>query len=166
MTDTALPRSKPGPLAWLTALIMALVVGLGLLQLWRLVNPPRAETAALNPACDLHSGPCTATFSDGSQLTLSISPQPIVQQEPLTLQVRISGLTVDSMQADIVGIGMNMGYNRPALTARPDGHFSGRAILPVCVLTEMPWEIRLMAQTPDRGLLVAPFRFTTSKRQG
>ena len=163
MTDTAPSELVRKPLLWGAVLLMLLMVGVGATQLWHIVNPPRAETATVDPNCNLHEGSCTATFSDGSQLTISVSPQPIVQQRPLTLDVQSNGLNIASMEADIVGIGMNMGYNRPALSAGTDAQYQGQAILPVCVLTEMPWELRLMAHTTDRGLLVAPFRFTTNK---
>lgn len=163
MSTRLVSRIDHNPWIWAAAVLLLGLVGFGAMQLWHIVNPPRAETASVDPTCDLHNETCTATFSDGSQLTLRVSPNPIVQQHPLTLEVELQGLNIASLVADIVGIGMNMGYNRPALSAAGESRFVGQAILPVCILNEMPWELRLMAHTTDRGLLVAPFRFTTTK---
>ena len=149
---------------WLiSGVLLAAIIAVVGWKLWHVLNPPRTATAALDPACDLHSGPCFSTFEDGTRVSLTINPQPIPILEQLTLDSEIQGVSARKVEVDIVGVNMNMGYIRPELNATgSDGHFAGESILPVCILDEMEWEARLMVHS-DNGLMVAPFRFITRK---
>jgi len=74
--------------------------------------------------------------------------------------VKTEGADVSSVEVDFVGVGMNMGYNRPALNKIGEGQFTGEATLPVCVRRKMEWEARVLLHTPE-GIIMAPFQLYT-----
>ncbi len=121
-----------------------------------------AETAELNTDCELQNGACTAEFSSGGKLHLSIGPRPIRGQEKLNLEVRSTGLQVARVEVDFAGVGMNMGFNRPELKPGDPRQFSGTGMLSTCTLDQMYWDVRVLAHTSD-GILVAPFRLKMTK---
>ncbi len=161
MTERAKLTNRPYRLL-IGILLIAIMGGVG----WKLqsfVNPQRQATAKLNTACDLQSGPCSTSFSDGIQVSLSITPRPIPVLKQLKLTSEIQGIEANAVEIDIVGVGMNMGYNRPELAASGKANqFQGESILPICLMDTMQWEARVMVHT-DKGLMVAPFRFETQK---
>jgi len=127
-----------------------------------LLKPDITATAVLDESCDLRKGVCTSELPGGGKVTFSINPNDIPILRPLTLQVITDGVEVSNVEVDFIGIGMEMGYNRPKLAVKEKGNFRGEAILPVCVRTKMDWEARVLLQT-DHGLIMAPFRFYTLK---
>lgn len=143
-------------------LLLAILAASGW-KLYQVLAPERVATAVLNDECDLAIADCKSVFPDGTTVSLSIEPRPVPVLKPLKLRSQINGVEVSSVEVDIVGIGMNMGYIRPKLSeAGKDGQFSGDSILPVCILDEMQWEARVMIHS-NGGLMVAPFRFVTKK---
>lgn len=149
---------------WLViGLLLLAIATAGGWKLYQVLAPQRVATATLNKDCDLAITDCNSIFPDGTTVSLSIEPRPIPVLKPLKLTSKINGIDVDSVEVDIVGLGMNMGYIRPELSSiDPNGKFSGDSILPVCILDEMEWEARVMIHSND-GLMVAPFRFVTKK---
>ena len=156
-------RSKKITHLWtivaLLALVLLLVVSY---KLKDVLKPDVIATAELDKTCDLRTAPCTSTLPGGGSVTLSISPKTIPILRPLQIDVNVDGVNVSSAKVDLTGMGMDMGYNRPLLTPLTKNHFTGKAILPVCVRRKMDWEARVLLQT-DRGLIMAPFRFFTLK---
>lgn len=130
---------------------------------WPLLNPQIVATAPLDPQCDLRSGACTAWLPDGGAVRLKLDPKTLPLLEPIRIGVEIEGLRALGVEVDFAGVDMNMGYNRPALTAEGAGRFVGTTVLPVCVRYRMDWEARVLVRTPE-GLMAAPFRFSTFKR--
>lgn len=132
---------------------------------WPLLNPAIVASAPLDPACELRQGPCTATLPNGGRVQFAIEPRTIPLLAPLTLTVRLERLRALGVEVDFAGVDMNMGYNRPGLTAAQDGAYSGQAVLPVCTRYRMDWEAKVLVRTTD-GLMAAPFRFSTFKGGG
>lgn len=149
---------------WLViGLLLLAILAAGGWKLYQILAPERVATAPLNTECDLAISDCNSVFPDGTTVSLSMEPRPIPVLKPLKLKTTINGVEASSVEVDIVGIGMNMGYIRPELSVKgKDGQFSGDSILPVCILDEMQWEARVMIHSND-GLMVAPFRFVTKK---
>lgn len=146
---------------WLIAgLLFAAVAVVAVYKVQPLLNPQIASLAPLDKACDLRAGPCSSTLPSGGRISLVIQPKAIPLIKPLKLQVEIEGINAQSVEVDFVGIGMEMGFNRPKLAPVAAGRFAGEGILPVCVRDAMEWEARVLVQS-DRGLLAAPFRFIT-----
>lgn len=119
-------------------------------------------SAVLDESCDLRKGACTSNLPTGGKVTFSINPNDIPILRPLQLKVEIEGVEASKVDVDFIGIGMEMGYNRPTLKAVDKTHYSGRAILPVCVRSKMDWEARILLHT-EKGTIMAPFRFFTFK---
>lgn len=145
--------------ALVAALVIALV-GVALYKAWPLLYPELTEVAPLDPACDLHQGPCLASLSGGGQIRLGIEPRSLPASQPLELLVLTEGLDVREVAVDFQGVDMNMGFNRVPLQPLASGRFGGSGTLPACVRSHMTWEARVLARTP-RGLVAAPFRFET-----
>lgn len=157
------PTQKNSVNELLKLLILALILGVLVVAGWKL-SPlllPQAEMQApLNPACDVHNGPCEARFPDGTSLKFSVEPRTIPLLEPLALRVETQGLEPTQVEVDINGVEMKMGFNRPKLESQGNGVFQGSGTLPVCVRSRMLWEVVVLVQTP-RGSYAAPFRFWT-----
>ncbi|MCP4993097.1 MAG: hypothetical protein GY934_04830 [Gammaproteobacteria bacterium] len=129
---------------------------------WPHLNPELIASTPLDSECDLRAGPCTGTLSDGRSITLEIEPKSIPVMKPLQFTVRLQGLAAKGIEIDFQGVDMNMGYNRPKLTAMHHRLFKGEGVLPICTRTAMEWEARVLVQT-GRGLVAVPFRFVSIK---
>ena len=152
------PEPTPTSLWVILAVLVLGAVGVLGYKLRPLLHPTFLEVAGLDPACNLRSAPCVARFSDGAQVRFEIRPREIPTAEPLALEVEATGIRVDGVEVDFVGVDMYMGFNRVGLTEQGPGRYQGQGMIPVCVRQRMTWEARVLIQTP-RGLLAAPFRF-------
>jgi hypothetical protein len=139
-------------------LLIGLVVVVGY-KVSPLLSPKADLRLEPEPGCNLHRGPCTIKLGSGT-IEISISPRPVPLIKPVVIEVRTVGVDVRRIDADIAGIGMNMGYNRPQLL--PAGNYTYRAetTLPVCITGMMNWELTLMLDTAAEYVLI-PIRFTT-----
>jgi hypothetical protein len=151
---------------WIGALAI-LVLGLlcsAALYVWSQRYTEREITAiaTADPSCNLQGGACQATFSDGGRITLSLRPRPIQSLQPIQIEVQTEALEIASIAVDFRGQSMDMGYNRPQLSAVSPSHYSGSGMLASCALERMSWEVTVLATT-DRGVLAAPFVFQTLK---
>jgi len=148
---------------WLAAAGVFAAVAAGAFYVaWPLLNPAVVATAPLDPSCDLRRGPCTGTLPNGATVRFALEPRTLPLLEPIAIDVRVEGLRALGVEVDFAGVDMNMGYNRPRLAGEGEGHFVGKAVLPVCVRYRMDWEARVLVRTAD-GLMAAPFRFSTFK---
>ena len=149
---------------WLAAaLVTAAAAAWAVLKVWPVLYPEVAAVAALDPDCDLHQRPCDAHFPGGGRVQFALEPKSIPPLKPLRVQVRIADIEASGVEVDFTGVGMNMGFNRPRLQSTAAGRYEGEATLPVCVRERMDWEARVLVRT-QRGLLAAPFRFSTFKQ--
>ncbi|MCW8907985.1 MAG: hypothetical protein OQL28_12110 [Sedimenticola sp.] len=147
---------------WIAGALFVLLAAAAAYKAMPLLNPELQAVAPLDSKCDLRAGPCTSALPGGGSVTFAIRTEGIPLVKPLDLEVRLAGMDASSVEVDFVGIGMNMGYNRPRLEAQGDGVYSGTGMLPVCVRAAMEWEARVLVKS-ERGLLAAPFRFITVK---
>ena len=114
-------------------------------------------------SCDLNRQDCLLELPGGGSLSLAMTPKPAPTLQPISLHVAITGRSVQSVAVDLGGAEMEMGHNRPQLTALGNGRFTGQATLPVCVTGRMLWQATLLLDT-GHGVIAAPFRFTTGGR--
>jgi len=144
------------------AILLALLL-IGVAGYWfsPLLLPKSDLAASPDPGCNLHLRDCGATLPDGGRIELSILPRPIPTMQPLAVEVRVAGLDVHTVAIDFAGVGMNMGYNRPALPAADAGRFAGTASLPVCITGAMPWQATVLLEN-DRQRISVPFRFDST----
>lgn len=148
---------------WIVAgLLFLALMAVAVYKFQPLLHPEFAVVAPVDPACDLRAGPCVGRFPGGAEISFSIEPRTIPLVKPLQLRAEIDGVSAQGAEVDFIGLNMEMGFNRSKLKAEGDGIFSGSGVLPVCVLTVMQWEARVMVRT-DQGLIAAPFRFSTSR---
>ena len=112
--------------------------------------------------CDLHQGSCRAEF-EGQSLTLKISPSPIPVARPLGVEVVLEGINPSSVQMDISGINMYMGYNRVNLTSTKPDHWVGTSMLAFCTAETMQWQITLMLEQNGQQIQI-PFPLETRNR--
>lgn len=124
------------------------------------IEPDIAAIAALDKSCDLRKGSCRSELPQGGKLTFSINPNNIPVLKPLVLNVTIEGVSVSKVEVDFVGVDMDMGYNRSTMDKIDNRHFTGTAVIPVCVRSRMDWKASVLLST-DHGLIMAPFTFYT-----
>lgn len=111
------------PLRWRLVFWLAVAVTLvALAKGWPLLHPRASERAPLAAGCDLRAGPCTVQFARGGQVTLAVTPRALPTLQPLTFSVWLSDLpTPRQVELDLVGVDMNMGFNRFPLVADAGG---------------------------------------------
>lgn len=98
-------------------------------------------------ACELARGACTATFADGSTVTLEVQPRDVVATEPATFSVLVTGAG-GATGLELQGIDMNMGLIRLPLEQRGDAYVA-TSPLPACTLHRMAWRVDVLL--PDRA---------------
>jgi hypothetical protein len=124
---------------------------------------PRADVFVVPaPGCDLHKGPCAATWPGGGHLEFSVTPRPIPYLHPLRVEVVVSGVQPGKVEVDFAGETMNMGYNRIELKPSGGGRHAGEASLPVCVSGSMDWVATVIVEA-DGKRISAPYRFATGR---
>ncbi|WP_111414873.1 hypothetical protein [Billgrantia lactosivorans] len=113
--------------------------------------------------CDLHQAACRASLGDGRSLSLGIdAPGAIRALELLPLTVQVEGVEVLSASVEFVGRGMDMGLHRFPLSEQDSGRFEGVGQVPICTESVMPWQARVVVETPQ-GRLGSRFDFTVER---
>lgn len=153
---------KPKLLWTIVALLTLLLLSMVSYKLKDRFKPIISATAPLNKSCDLRKDACTSKLPGGGTVRFSITPNDIPILRPLTFDVTVDGIAVSNVTVDLIGIGMDMGYNHSKLESSGNNQFVGKTTIPVCTQSKMDWEARVMLQT-DRGLIMAPFQFYTLK---
>lgn len=134
---------------------LALVVVVGY-KLSPLLLPKVDLSVQPDPACDLHQGPCSVVLPGGGSVQVSITPRPIPMVAPLRMDVAVTGRDAGKVEIDFAGVDMNMGYNRPELSAQGGGRFTGEGSLPVCVTGTMDWRATVLIES-GRERIAVPF---------
>jgi hypothetical protein len=147
---------------FVVVLILLLFMAIGY-KLNNTVSPHYAAEATLDSSCDLRKNTCKLILDDGSSISLEISPNKIPLLERLQVRVEMEGVSASKVEIDFTGVGIDMGYNRPELKAFSKTVFMSDAFLPVCTLTEMDWNAKVLLHT-DKGLIMAPFQFHTIRK--
>jgi len=161
---------------WLFVALLSFAILLTLAYKFKdLLTPAVNMQESVDANCDLRKGACTTVLSTGGKVSFFIDPIDIPLLKPLKLSVVLEGVDASNVEVDFVGIGMEMGYNRSVLTRESNANgsvkkFTGKAILPVCSLTKMNWEARVLLHPEngssvgaDNGVHLIPFRFFTIK---
>ena len=98
--------------------------------------------------CDLREGPCRTDI--GLKGTLRFGMQGEFESyEPLRIDVRTSGLDVQSVVVEFIGRDMNMGLTRVEMKPIGEGLFQGVGELRPWAETVMPWRAQVILETPD-----------------
>lgn len=152
---------KTNPLILLTLGLIAAICGVISYKLAPAFLPV-GDDALPATRCNPAAAPCSAALPDGGRLDFSIAPNPIRPLLPLNLVVMLNGAQADRVDIDFDGTQMSMGQNRVALSGS-DSHFSGQAMLPVCVTGSMEWSATIRLTRKNRTLAI-PFHFEVSAR--
>ena len=153
--------SKSNGLFWVAGASLALTLGLSVYFNFKgNFEPQVTATLPLDSGCDLRAGDCRSDLPQGGSISLAVQPRSIPLLKPLQLRVATEGIDASSVEINIVGVTMNMGYNRTGLKKTGDGEFTGETTLPVCIRSKMGWEARVLVHTPE-GIVMAPFQFYT-----
>ena len=145
----------------LSLLILISLIGLSY-QLKSNILPLASLTTAIDPTCNLRASTCTSTLPNGGKVSFTITPKNIPLLQPLTLEVLTEGIQVFTVEVDIMGLNMDMGYNHVKLTTETKGRFKGNTTIPICIRNKMDWQASVLLRT-DQGLINAPFHFYTLK---
>ena len=131
-------------------------------QLKQLISPLPTLSLKADSLCDLRAGSCTTTLPTGGKVTFSINPLSIPLLQRLELQVMIEKIDAITVEVDLVGVGMDMGYNHTRLAAEntQPNHFKGNTTIPICIRNQMDWKAKVLLKT-KQGLISVPFRFYT-----
>lgn len=140
-------------------LSIALVVVVGY-KLSPLLLPKADVTVHPDPACDLHRSACEVALPGGGKLAVRMQPLPIPMVKPFQVEVRLDGINASRVEVDFAGVDMNMGLNRPELSARAEGVYVAEATLPVCITGQMEWQATVLVETAGQRIAV-PFRFAS-----
>lgn len=118
----------------------------------------------LNKQCNLHQQPCTV--QNGKQsVTLDIQPRPIPVAKPLGVTVTLKNLSPKSIQLDISGQNMYMGFNRANLKSMTPNHWVGTTMLAFCTNAKMEWQVTLLIDLKDGTQIQVPFALETRNRR-
>ena len=123
-----MPQTQKVVLSIVAVLLIA-VITIGAIHVHRRMNPEIIAVAPLDPGCDLQRGNCISYLPGRGGIEIEIAPRPIQASAPLQLTVRTPDLKPESVEVDLRGLGMNMGYNRPVLERGADGYFRAQGNL-------------------------------------
>jgi len=148
---------------WTLLALLTLISLIGLsYQLKSKAFPLPILTIPASPKCDLRNGMCTAHLPKEGEVSFVITPQNIPLLQPLTLEVLTKGINASTVEVDIMGLEMDMGYNRTTLNAETNHHFKGKTTIPICIRNKMNWQANVLLQT-NQGLISVIFHFETLK---
>ena len=163
-------------------LVLLLTLAWGLTGCSQQNDAPEPLTWPMPSECELRLNACTAQAPETVQLaqvpgqspqqpqsvTLSLIPRPVRVARSLTAEVNLSGFspdTIASIQLDVAGINMYMGYNRVALTAQSPQNYAGPLMLAFCTNDEMRWQVTVMITLENGRQIQVPFQLTTYNQQ-
>lgn len=141
---------------------LALAIAAAIAAKFLLAPPGEVTYTAPLSACNLQEGPCSSAIPGGGRIEFAIAPRPIPLLQPVRLSVKVQGMKARTVEVDLTGVDMNMGYNRPKLQREGEGQFTGQATLPVCITGRMAWQAVVLV-TSDDAKVAVPFRFVTSR---
>jgi hypothetical protein len=147
---------------WIGVVLLSILVAVTVLNR---INKPLflAEKATVNPNCDASGFPCEISFNQGGRVRLELSPQPIVAMKPLKVEAIVEGEAALAVDIQMTSTDMSMGTTRIALQSAGDGVYQATTIIPICSNDQMAWLAELHIET-SKGLLIAPFKFTSYKQ--
>jgi hypothetical protein len=117
-----------------------------------------------DPACNLQHQACMVKLPSGGGVELSMGTRPIPMVKPFEVRVTTTGFVPTRVEVDFAGIDMNMGLNRPELTAHGDGRFAGQVMLPVCITGAMDWQVTVLIESGGERIAI-PYRFSSGRHE-
>ena len=143
--------------------LIALVVVVGY-KLSPMLLPKADVTYHPDPACNLQQQACGVSLPSGARIELEMGTRPVPLVKPFPVTVLVTGMVPARVEVDFAGIGMNMGFNRPALAAQGQGRYGAEVNLPVCITGHMDWQATVLVETGSERIAV-PFRFTSGEHE-
>ncbi len=117
----------------------------------------------IDPECVLNEAVCERKITPAGTIEFSIGPKPILGASPLTFNLSVDQLDVQSAVIELKGVSMNMGSYRFDLEPDGNGGFIAEGNLPVCVRNQMQWQADVWLKTRAQGLVKASYLFTAYK---
>ena len=145
-------------------------------------DAPEAAVWPLLKSCELRTSACTAQapadFSldpntqnkapPQASVTLSINPRPIQVARSLEAKVQLHGFdqtNIHTIEIDVAGINMYMGYNRVTLEPESPGHYTGPLMLAFCTNDKMQWQVTVMVTRKNGQQIQIPFQLIIYNQQ-
>ncbi|WP_157760720.1 hypothetical protein [Hydrogenovibrio halophilus] len=175
-----LRQSLLGPLWFLLLTLTILTTGLAGCSQQN--DGPAPTVWPMQKDCDLRQDVCTAKAPERVTLaqvpgqipeptqsvTLSLSPRPVKVARSLNANVRLSGFsheTIQTLELDVAGLNMYMGYNRVTLQQQSEKRYAGPLMLAFCTNDEMRWQVTVLITLTDGREIQIPFQLTTYNQQ-
>jgi hypothetical protein len=101
--------------------------------------------------CDLHTGPCTQSFSENTVI-LEVTPRPVKAMQDLSFKVTLTGTLSKALKAPYIDLGMpgmNMGPNRVQLKSTGNATYEGSGVIVRCPSGRRTWQATVTI--PDAG---------------
>jgi hypothetical protein len=101
--------------------------------------------------CDLHTGPCTQSFSENTVI-LEVTPRPVKAMQDLSFKVTLPGTLSKALKAPYIDLGMpgmNMGPNRVQLKSTGNATYEGSGVIVRCPSGRRTWQATVTI--PDAG---------------
>ena len=141
--------------------LIALVMVIGY-KLSPMLLPKVDLTVQPDPVCNLQRETCSVNLPSGGNVRLAMGTRPVPLVKPFEVQVVTSNFSPARVEVDFAGIDMNMGLNRPQLTARGKGRYAAEVTLPVCITGHMDWQATVLIETGKERVAI-PYRFSTGE---
>lgn len=139
----------------LAGLVILLLIALAVFYAWWHFVPGHVEDG-----CNLHQRRCSAPFPTGGRVILSLAPHPLRYNEPWQVTVAFDGVPAQHIkppvEIDFAGIDQPTSFNRVKLSADGQGHFTGEAVLPMCMAQAVAWQASVLV---DKH--ITPFGFSS-----
>ncbi len=158
---------KNNRLPIVTALVLALIVGLGAYEYLSTHSSDKVRLPLVE-GCKLNLQACSAELPTGGKVIFEITPKPPNPEEIIHLSATFHQLKPQSVRVSFVGRDMYMGYLEFALAqkevAGDSVEFTGNGGVFVCSYGVMPWVVLVNVQVDGR-VYETPFEFETIYRQ-
>lgn len=142
--------------------LLGLVAALGLAGVVALRLPAASPPPPL-PPCDLDQGACRVALEGNRVVEVTISPRPIPQVSPITVEARFSRGAASKVVLTATSETMDMGVTSIPLAQGEGEAYVGRGSLPVCGVESLRWRAQLDFEL-DGAARRAVMRFSTTHR--
>lgn len=117
-----------------------------------------APYAGMPTDCLLAEGPCTATFADGREVRLTLTPGRPQASSVLTFHLHTPP-SLTPRQVQVQGLDMNMGLATYLVTPGPDpGTWTASGALPICTEQTMTWRADVLFDDRSAGFTFSSVR--------